>query len=322
MSKIKYKYNPETLSYEKVQVTVKDRVVKTSHYLIVGFVFTAITLFFSFNYIKQLGAKEISRENEHLRHQLTQLNEEMKEVLIVLEHIEEKDDNIYRAIYESEPYPKEKRMLGSGGNPRKYEKYEGYSHSQLLVESKKRLESIQKRLVGQSRSFDEVFQLTKQKEKMLRSIPSIQPISNKDLTRIASGFGIRMHPIYKIFRMHTGVDFTASKGTEIYATGDGVIEKSEEMQGYGLAVLIDHGYGFKTLYAHCSKVKARAGQKIKRGDVIAFVGSTGTSTAPHLHYEVIRRGEPINPVNYFYNDLTPEEFERVIEIASRPTQSL
>jgi murein DD-endopeptidase MepM/ murein hydrolase activator NlpD len=322
VSKVKYKYNPETLSYEKVQVTIKDRVVKTSYYLMVGVVFTTVTLFFSFNYIKQLGAKEISRENDHLKNQLHQLSKEMTEVLIVLDHIQEKDDNIYRAIYESEPYPKEKRLLSSGGNPRKYEKYEGYSHSQMLVESRKKLESIQKKLVSQSRSFDEVFELTKQKEKMLRCIPSIQPISNSDLTRIASGFGMRMHPVYKIFRMHTGVDFTAPKGTDIYATGDGVIEKAEEMQGYGMAVLIDHGYGFKTLYAHCSKFKVRSGQKVKRGDIIAQVGSTGTSTAPHLHYEVIRRGEPINPVNYFYNDLTPEEFEKVIEISSRPTQSL
>jgi murein DD-endopeptidase MepM/ murein hydrolase activator NlpD len=191
-----------------------------------------------------------------------------------------------------------------------------------VVEIVQKLELIEKKLSSQSKSFDEVFEITKEKQKMLKAIPSIQPINNRDLTRIASGFGMRMHPIYKILKMHKGMDFTAPIGTEIYATGDGVVEKVGWTGGYGKTILINHGYGYKTRYAHCSKFDCKKGQKVKRGDHIGYVGNTGQSTGPHLHYEVFKNKRQINPVNFFFNDLSPEEYDKVIEISSRPTQSL
>ena len=181
---------------------------------------------------------------------------------------------------------------------------------------------MKKKLASQSKSFDEVFDLTKEKQKMIKSIPSIQPVSNRDLTRIASGFGLRMHPIYKIIKMHKGMDFTAPIGTEIYATGDGIVEKVGWVGGYGRTIMINHGFGYKTRYAHCSKYNCRKGQKVKRGDLIGFVGNTGQSSGPHLHYEVFKNNRQINPVNFFFNDLSPEEYDKVIEISSRPNQSL
>ena len=195
-------------------------------------------------------------------------------------------------------------------------------YGDLVIEISKKIELIEKKLASQSKSFDQVFDLTKEKQKMIKSIPSIQPVSNRDLTRIASGFGLRMHPIYKILKMHKGMDFTAPIGTEIYATGDGVVERVGWVGGYGKTIMINHGFGYKTRYAHCSKYKCRKGQKVKRGDLIGFVGNTGQSTGPHLHYEVFKNKKQINPVNFFFNDLSPEEYDKVIEISSRPTQSL
>jgi murein DD-endopeptidase MepM/ murein hydrolase activator NlpD len=204
----------------------------------------------------------------------------------------------------------------------KYKKYENIQFEDLVIEIAQKLELIEKKLSSQSKSFDEVFELTKEKQIMLKAIPSIQPISNRNLTRIASGYGLRMHPIYKILKMHKGMDFTAPIGTEIYSTGNGVVERIGWTGGYGKTIMINHGYGYKTRYAHCSKYNCRKGQKVKRGDLIGYVGNTGQSTAPHLHYEVFKNKKQINPVNFFFNDLSAEEYDKVIEISSRPTQSL
>jgi murein DD-endopeptidase MepM/ murein hydrolase activator NlpD len=196
------------------------------------------------------------------------------------------------------------------------------ANSEIVVATTERLDRLTKKLVVQSRSFDEVITLAKNKEAMLASIPAIQPVSNEKLTRVASGFNWRIHPIYKVRHFHTGIDFTAPRGTEIYATGDGVVEDvTSKGRGYGNHIIIDHGFGYQTLYAHMSKFKVRKGEKVKRGDVIGYVGSTGTSTAPHLHYEVIKNGEKINPMNFFFNDLSPEEYEKVIELSSQSNQS-
>jgi murein DD-endopeptidase MepM/ murein hydrolase activator NlpD len=192
----------------------------------------------------------------------------------------------------------------------------------IVIGTTKRLDELTKQLVVQSRSFDEVITLAKNKEELLASIPAIQPVANEKLKRVASGFNYRIHPIYKVRHFHTGIDFTAPRGTEIYATGNGKVQKViMKKRGYGYHVVIDHGYGYKTLYAHMSKFKVKVGEKIKRGDVIGYVGSTGTSTAPHLHYEVIKNGEKINPMNFFFNDLTPEEYEKVLELSSQANQS-
>jgi murein DD-endopeptidase MepM/ murein hydrolase activator NlpD len=204
----------------------------------------------------------------------------------------------------------------------RYTYLEGYSNSDLVIDTKKRLDKLKKRLYVQSKSFDEVVDLAKNKEKMLAAIPAVQPVPNKNLKRVASGYGYRVHPIYKVRKMHWGMDFSAPTGTEIFATGDGLISKVvNSRRGYGKHVIIDHGYGYKTLYAHMSSIDVKRGQKVKRGDVIGLVGNTGTSNGPHLHYEVIKDGKKINPANYYFNDLTPEEYDLMIELSSSVNQS-
>ena len=295
---------------------------KLSYYLIAAVVVSVLIISFSFYNAKSYIQKEAAKENQSLRQNISVLNKDLNLILDVLNEIQNKDDNIYRAIFEADPYPDYKRKLGTGGNPLKFKKYENIEYGDLVIEVLQKMELIEKKLASQSKSFDEVFEITKEKQKMLQAIPSIQPINNRDLTRIASGFGMRMHPIYKIIKMHTGMDFTAPVGTEIYATGDGVIEKVAWVGGYGKTIMINHGFGYKTRYAHCSKFKCKKGQKVKRGDLIGYVGNTGQSTGPHLHYEVLKNKRQINPVNFFFNDLSPEEYDKVIEISSRPTQSL
>lgn len=322
MSKTKFKYNPESLSYEEVELGWKDYFRKISYFTISAIVFTTIVVALLFPYIKNKGVKEAQLDIDSTKEELISFMSQLEEIEIVLGESQNRDDNIYRAIFEADPYPQHKRGLGTGGNPTKYDKYKNIAHSELVVEIAKKIERIEKKLVAQSRSYDEVVELIKTKGEMLHSIPSIQPINNADLTRLASGFGMRMHPIYKIMKLHAGLDFTAKTGTEIYAAGDGVVEKADWMSGYGQIVIIDHGFGYKTRYAHCSKYNVKPGQKVKRGDVIAFVGNTGASVGAHLHYEVRKNGEAINPVNFFFNDLSPEEYEKVIEISSKPTQSM
>lgn len=317
-----YKYNPETLDYEEVKLSVWDKLKKLSYYLIASIVFSFLILSIAFYNIRSYIQEEAAKENQSLRQEITSFNKDLNLILEVLGDIQLRDDNIYRAIFETDPYPDHKRQLGTGGNSMKYKKYENMEYGDLVIEISKKIELIEKKLASQSKSFDQVFDLTKEKQKMIKSIPSIQPVSNRDLTRIASGFGLRMHPIYKILKMHKGMDFTAPIGTEIYATGDGVVEKVGWVGGYGKTIMINHGFGYKTRYAHCSKYKCRKGQKVKRGDLIGFVGNTGQSTGPHLHYEVFKNKKQINPVNFFFNDLSPEEYDKVIEISSRPTQSL
>ncbi len=322
MKNINYKYNPETLDYEEVKLTFWGKIKNLSYYLIASIVFSIIILSVSFYNISNYINKEAAKENQSLRQEISVFNKDLNLILDVLNDVQDRDDNIYRAIFETDPYPNHKRQLGTGGNPMKYKKYENIQFEDLVIEIAQKLELIEKKLSSQSKSFDEVFELTKEKQIMLKAIPSIQPISNRNLTRIASGYGLRMHPIYKILKMHTGMDFTAPVGTEIYSTGDGVIERIGWTGGYGKTIMINHGYGYKTRYAHCSKYNCRKGQKVKRGDLIGYVGNTGQSTAPHLHYEVFKNKKQINPVNFFFNDLSAEEYDKVIEISSRPTQSL
>ena len=322
MKNINYKYNPDTLEYEEVKLTLWDRAKKLSYYLVASVVFSFLILSIAFYNIRNYIQKEAAKENQSLRQEISSFNKDLSLILEVLGDIQLRDDNIYRAIFETDPYPDYKRQLGTGGNSMKYKKYENMEYGDLVIEISKKIELIEKKLASQSKSFDEVFDLTKEKQKMIKSIPSIQPVSNRDLTRIASGFGLRMHPIYKIIKMHKGMDFTAPIGTEIYATGDGIVEKVGWVGGYGRTIMINHGFGYKTRYAHCSKYNCRKGQKVKRGDLIGFVGNTGQSSGPHLHYEVFKNNRQINPVNFFFNDLSPEEYDKVIEISSRPNQSL
>jgi len=239
----------------------------------------------------------------------------------VLLSMEERDDNVYRAIFEAEPIDQNLRQGGVGGVNR-YKYLEGYEYSDLPIDLNQRLDRLAKRMVVESKSLDEVINLAKGKEKMLSSIPAIQPVANKDLKRMASGYGYRIDPHYKVRKHHDGMDFTASTGTEVYATGDGKVTRADaNSSGYGNHIRIDHGYGYVTLYAHLSKIKVKAGQKVKRGDIIGLVGNTGKSMGPHLHYEVRKEGQPINPINFYFNDLTPEEYAKLIELSNNASQS-
>jgi len=322
MAKVKYKYNPNSLSFDRIKMTSGERFLRFMAYftgsLILAVLYGAIFTFL-FDSPKE---KVLKRENEQMRLQYELLSKDLEKVEKVLAHLQETDDNLYRTVFEAEPIPTSLREGGIGGVNR-YEELEGYDNSSIVIETAMRLEKIKKKTYVQSKSFDEIIVLASEKEEMLRSIPAIMPISNKDLTRTASGWGYRIHPIYKIRRFHYGMDFTAPTGTEVYSTGDGTIASiKSSMRGLGNNIIIDHGFGYQTVYAHLNSFNnLRVGQKVKRGDVIGFVGSTGLSTAPHLHYEVHLNGKRVDPANYYFNDLSPEEYERMIELAMRSGQS-
>jgi murein DD-endopeptidase MepM/ murein hydrolase activator NlpD len=249
------------------------------------------------------------------------LNKKMKQVQTVLNDLQDRDDNIYRVIFESDPIPSSIRNAGFGGSDR-YKDLEGYGNTQLMKETTERLDRITKQLYIQSKSFDEVVKMAKGKEKLIASIPAIMPLNNKNLKHLPSGYGWRTHPIYKTQEFHPGMDFTAEQGTPIYATGDGVVEIADaNAQGYGNHVVINHGFGYQTLYGHMSKIATTPGKKVKRGDLIGYVGSTGLSTGPHVHYEVIKNGEKVNPINFYYNDLSPQEYQLMLELSTKSTQS-
>ncbi|MGB0166538.1 MAG: M23 family metallopeptidase, partial [Luteibaculum sp.] len=265
--------------------------------------------------------RALKRENKQLQLQYSLLNKKVDGINDVLKDVIKRDNNIYRVIFEADPIPQSVRNAGIGGVDR-YSQLQGYDFSDLVVETRKRVDKISRDLYIQSKSFDEVINLAKRKKEMLASIPAIQPISNKDLTRMASGYGYRIHPIHKIRKMHYGIDFTAPTGTPIYATGDGkVYEVEASKRGYGNHIVIKHDFGYQTLYAHLSAFNVITGQNVKRGDIIGYVGSTGTSTAPHLHYEVLKDNKKIDPINFFFNDLSPEEYDRMIELSSSANQS-
>jgi murein DD-endopeptidase MepM/ murein hydrolase activator NlpD len=321
MPKYKYKYNPRTVKYEKVELNWMDKFLRFLTYfsatLVIAVVYNLVFSIF-FDTPQEKGLK---RENKQLKLQYEILNKRFSLVEKTLDDLQQRDNSIYRVIFETDPIPHSVREAGFGGSER-YEKLKGYDNSQIVVETTKRLDKLSKQLYVQSKSYDEIIDLAKNKTDMLASIPAIMPISNKDLTRTASGYGWRIHPIYKIKKMHEGMDFTAPTGTEIYATGDGVVETARSsLRGYGKRIVIDHGYGYKTRYAHLQAYNVRRGQKVKRGDVIGYVGSTGLSTAPHLHYEVEKDGKKVNPVHYYFNDLTPEQYEKMIFISSNSGQS-
>ncbi|MCF8276513.1 MAG: M23 family metallopeptidase [Flavobacteriales bacterium] len=321
MSKVKFQFDKRTLTYRKVEIGTKQIMVRVFGYLAAASVFAVIVIVLFTTFFDSPKEKQLKREIAQLELQYKLLGNRMARVDQVLAELQEKDDDIYRVIFEAEPIPNSVRDAGFGGVNR-YRDLEQLTNSEIVIGTTKRLDELTKKLVVQSRSFDEVIALAKNKEAMLASIPAIQPISNDKLTRVASGFNFRIHPIYKVRHFHTGIDFTAPRGTEIYATGDGVVEDViVKGRGYGNHVVIDHGFGYETLYAHMSKFKVKKGDKVKRGDVIGYVGSTGTSTAPHCHYEVIKNGEKINPMNFFFNDLSPEEYEKVLELSSQSNQS-
>lgn len=322
MSKVKYYYDSESLSYKKIQRKKRNTLKYASVFLLGSALFGFLFVFLASQYVESPRERALKRELQNAELQFELLNKKMKEAEIVLADLADRDNNIYRVYFEANPISEEQRTAGFGGVNR-YKNFEGFDNSDLIIESNKRLDVLQKQIVIQSRSLDEIAKLAEDKEKLLAAIPAIQPVKNEDLKQMASGYGVRSDPFTKIQKMHYGMDFSAPRGTPIYATGDGVVERADNsVSGYGNHIRINHGYGYESLYAHLYKYNVRKNQKVKRGDIIGFVGSTGRSQAPHLHYEIFKDGERINPINFYYASLTAEEFNTMLEHASLENQSL
>jgi Membrane proteins related to metalloendopeptidases len=321
MTPTKYKFNPDSLSFDKIRLGIRTLLLRFLAFF-TGSVIIALIYWGIFaSFFDSPREKALKREVEQMTIQYDLIHREMTNVESVLEDLQKTDDNLYRTIFDAEPIPSTLRDGGIGGVNR-YEALEGYNNSNLVIETATRLDKIRKKVYVQSKSFDDLIKLAENKGEMLKSVPAIIPISNKDLTRTASGFGWRIHPIYKISKFHYGMDFTAPLGTDVYATGNGtVIAILSAQRGLGKHIIIDHGFGYTTIYAHLSNFNVRVGQKVQRGDIIGYVGSTGTSVANHLHYEIKLNGVNVDPVNYYFEDLSSAEYEKMIEIASKTGQS-
>ncbi len=317
MAKEKYRFNPDSLQYDQINHTFRDKLLSFLTYFSAT-VIIAVIYFLVFSHFFDLPKERVlKREVNKMSLQYEILNKQLDHISYVLDDIQNRDDNIYRIVFNTEPIPQSIRTAGFGGVNR-YADLEGYNNSQIIVETSRRLDILKKQLYVQSTSYDDLIDMALNKEDMLASIPSIQPVAIRDIRRIGGYFGMRIHPIYKINMPHEGMDFTAPVGTDVFATGNGVVARvfnSRARRGYGTYIIIDHGYGYRTLYAHLDKVLVRQGQEVKRGDVIGLVGNTGASTAPHLHYEVQRNNRPIDPINYFFGDLSPEEYDAMIEMS-------
>ncbi len=319
--KARYHFDPKSLSFHKVKNSFKEKIRGILYILAVGVVFASIVIVLAFNFIDSPKEKMLQREISQYELQYKLLNNRIEQLSTVLEDIQNRDDHVYRVIFEADPIPESVREAGIGGVDR-YNSLKGYDNSELIVETTAKIDKIARQLYVQSKSLDEVLKMAENKVDMLASIPAIQPLS-KNKSQLVSGFGYRLHPIYKTMRLHTGIDFAAKPGTPVYATGNGkVVRPNEGYSGYGVVIVIDHGYGYQSLYAHLSKSVVRPGKVIKRGELIGYVGSTGLSAGPHLHYEIIKNGKKINPIHYFYNDLTPEEYQIMLKEASKVNQSL
>lgn len=318
MSKIKYKFNPETLTFQRVEKNLKKRILSFLFSFIYALFFAILGAILFAYFFDSPKEKALKRENRLMLFHYKELEKKVSEMEQILAEIQYRDDNIYRTLFEVEPIPESIRKSGTGGN-KKYEEYENLEHSDLIIHTAKRIDQVMKQIYIQSKSFDEIAYLTKNKEKWLQSIPAILPILIKDKFKITSYFGIRYDPVYRnIKKFHEGIDFNCSIGTNVRSTGDGVVhEINYSNRGYGNEIIIDHGFGYKTRYAHLSKILVKKGQKVKRGEIIGKVGNTGKSVGPHLHYEVLKNGKAINPINFFYLDLSPEEYDQMIELSAQ-----
>ena len=302
MPKSRYRFNPESLSFDKIKLGLWAVMLRGLAYFVGSLIIAAIYYLVFASFVDTPKEKALLREIDQLTLQYDIIHREMDNIDKVIGQLQETDDNLYRTIFEAEPISPALRESGTGGINR-YKSLEGYRNSDIVIETAKRLDNIKKKIYVQSKSFDDLIDLAKRKEEMLEAIPAIIPISSRDLIHIASGFGLRIHPIYKIIKFHAGMDFTAPLGTDVYATGNGVVSAVESSKrGLGNYVIIDHGFGYQSIYAHLDRFNVRRGQKVSRGDVIGFVGSTGLSTAPHLHYEVLINGTHVNPARYILPD--------------------
>ncbi|WP_299218334.1 peptidoglycan DD-metalloendopeptidase family protein [uncultured Aquimarina sp.] len=324
MSKVKYYYDSETLSYRRIEQK-KGRKFGFAILGVLGAFLAGFVLLLIYLNIPQLETpkeKAYKRELENMKLQYELMNKQLKKDHAVLDEIAERDDNIYRLYFGAPPIPAEVRRAGFGGVNR-YKGYEGYDNSEMIIESQKQIDKLTKQIAVQSISLDEIKDLAEQKEELLSTIPAIQPIQNSDLKRMASGYGWRSDPFTKARKFHYGMDFSAATGTPIYASGNGVVTRADaNSTGYGKHVRIDHGFNYVSLYAHLNKYNVKKGQKVKRGDVIGYVGSTGRSVAPHLHYEIFKDGDRINPRNFYYGSLTSEEFNIMLEASKLINETL
>ena len=324
MSKVKYYYDSENLAYKRILPKKRKKFAYVMLFLLSSALFGFLSFFLLVNtsYFETPKDKIQAREIEALKLNYTVLNKKLDLMDDVLEAIENRDNNIYRIYFNSTPISEEERKAGFGGVNR-YKDLQGFNNSELIENTTRRVDVLTKELVIQSKSLDEIVALAKQKEKLLAAIPAIQPVKNEDLKQMASGYGYRSDPFTKIRKFHYGMDFTARTGTPIYATGDGVVHKADaSLSGYGNHIEINHGYGYKTLYAHLSKYNCRPGQRVKRGDIIGYVGSTGRSQAPHLHYEVFKGSERVNPLNFYYGSISAKEYIEISKLANQENQSL
>jgi murein DD-endopeptidase MepM/ murein hydrolase activator NlpD len=313
--KITYKYNPKTLQYEQIEMNLKQFLLKILKYGSVGTVISAIVIAVAFPFIKDYSTRKAQQKINLLQHNFTAVNSEMDTIISVLKGIQKTDNNLYRVLFSAEPF--NKKMLSRNAMPKTQ------NHNEYVFAIQDKLSSITRSLVSQSQSFDELIDLAANKEKMIESVPSIIPISDKNLTRLSSGYGYRIDPVYHVRKMHAGIDFTAPTGSPIHCSGDGVVEKiGYNTGGYGNEIVVNHGFGYKSHYAHLNNFNTAVGRKVKRGETIGFVGNTGKSTAPHLHYEIIKNGNKIDPINFFFNDITPEQYQLMIEKSLNSGSSL
>jgi len=310
------------MRYEKLATPLRVRLLQVIGYIAASIVTGILIFAITFQYIDSPKEKYLRQQNDDLKQNYSVLEERMKQLELQMDEIENRDNNVYRSIFESSPIPDSARIKDQEIK-REVKLVQSLGETELVKSMTNQLNNLSLRLAFQAKSFVEIANLVKNKEKLIAAIPSIQPVSNKNLNRIASGFGYRIDPIYKDRRLHAGLDFTAASGTPIYATADGVVRDAGfNTGGYGNRVLINHGFGYETTYSHMYKVKARVGERVKRGEVIGYIGNTGKSTGPHLHYEVHRNGIAVDPIYYFYNDLTPAQFDRILKAAATNKQSL
>ena len=324
MSKVKYYFDAETLSYRPIKATNINRIINFLLFVLSSFSFGLICLLILLNSDILNTPSEVAQKRtiRNFELQFDILNKKLSQLESVVANVEERDNNLYRVYFEASPIPVEQRYAGFGGVNR-YRDLEGYDNSELIINTTKRLDILTKQTVVQSRSLDEIERLAANKSELIAAIPTIQPIKNKDLTRVASGFGYRIDPFTKKRRFHYGMDFTAKRGTPVYATGNGIVKRADNRSsGYGKHIRIDHGFGYVSLYAHLTKYSVRRGQRVKRGDIIGYVGNTGRSAGPHLHYEILKDKKKINPLNFYYGNLSPKEFEALLSQSKQENQSL
>jgi murein DD-endopeptidase MepM/ murein hydrolase activator NlpD len=322
MKKIKYYYNTHTLRYEKLETPLRVRLLQLFGFIAASIVTGMIIFAVAFRYIDSPKEKLLRQQNDDLRQNYSIMEERLKQLEMQMDELANRDNTVYRSIFEANPIPDSARIREMEKR-KEVQLVQSMGSTELVKNMTAQLNNLTLRMAYQERSFDEITKMVKNKEQLLASIPAIQPISNKNLTRIASGFGYRIDPIYKDRRAHMGMDFTAPRGTPIYATADGVVKDAGfNTGGFGNRVVINHGNSYETLYGHMYRIKARVGQRVKRGEVIGYVGNTGKSSGPHCHYEVHRYGSPVNPIYYFYNDLTPAQFDRLLKLAAASNQSM